>query len=268
MTSSHRSPFPQGQDEESEPKWLERLYSLNAVISALEEPLVGNLFYEHKQEDFANSPPNPVFRVKRDRLRAVAARSQRILEVGVNGCHSAYLVLSANPRLEYHGVDICDHTYVEPAVEWLKGEFPGRVFFSAGNSLDVLPALAKRGMTFDAFHIDGAKVNYYDDLVNASSIVSQGGAIAVVDDAETMAARVALWSLTALGVVKTIPEFPSMSSADPNRHQIKSIVLTAPGKRKLLKMYSHALNLARRAKALRWTDTEWARVRRGDGSPA
>jgi predicted O-methyltransferase YrrM len=268
MIASHRFPFPPGQDQESDPPWLERLYSLNAVISALGEPLVGNLFYEHKQEDFANNPPNQVFRIKRDRLRAVASRSQRMLEVGVNGCHSAFLVLTANPRLEYHGVDICDHSYVEPAVEWLKGEFPGRVFFYAGNSLEVLPALAKRGLTFDAFHIDGAKVNYYDDLMNASSMAPHGGAIAVVDDAETMAARVALWSLTAFGVVKTVPEFPSMSSSDPNRHQIKSIVLTSPGKRKLLKAYSHALNLARRAKAMRWTETEWARVRRGDGSPA
>ena len=267
MITSHRLPFPPGQDQERDPLWLERLYGLNAVISALGEPLVGNLFYEHKQADFANNPPNPVFRVKRDRLRAVAGRSQRLLEVGVNGCHSAFLVLSANPRLEYHGVDICDHSYVEPAVEWLRGEFPGRVFFYTGNSLDVLPALAKRGLTFDAFHIDGAKVNYYDDLVNASSIVSQGGAIAVVDDAETMAARVALGSLTALGVVKTVPEFPSMSSADQNRHQIKSIVSTSPGKRKLLKAYSHTLDLTRHAKALIWTETEWARVRRGDGSP-
>jgi hypothetical protein len=111
-------------------------------------------------------------------------------------------------------------------------------------------------------------VNYYDDLVNASSVVSPGGAIAAVDDAETMAARVALRSLALFGVVKTVPEFPSMSSSDPNRHQIKSIVLTSPGKLKLLKTYSHALNLARRVKALRWTETEWARVRRGDGSPA
>jgi predicted O-methyltransferase YrrM len=248
MITSARSHQPLVHEEQGEPQWLERLYSLNAVVSSLREPLAGNLFYQHKQEDFASSPPNPVFRAKRDRVRAVVSRSQRILEVGVNGGHSAFLVLTANPHLEYHGIDICEHSYVVPAVEWLQGEFPGRVFFYPGDSLEVLPALAKRGLTFDSFHVDGDKVNYYNDLVNMSTMVANSGALAVVDDADQLAPRVAIWSLAAFGVVKAVPEFPSMSTSDPNRHEIKNLVSTSPSKRKVLKGYSHVLNLARRAK--------------------
>ena len=43
-----------------------------------------------------------------------------MLEVGVNGGHSAFLALTSEPGLEYHGVDICEYAYVKPAVAWLQ----------------------------------------------------------------------------------------------------------------------------------------------------
>jgi predicted O-methyltransferase YrrM len=250
------------QDTELDPRWLERLYSLNAVIAAVGEPLAGNLFYEHEQEDFARSPASPVYRTKRDRIRRAVAGRKKILEVGVNGGHSAFLVLAANPDLAYHGVDICEHAYVEPAVAWLEREFPGRVSFDRGDSAKVLPVLAARGHTFDAFHLDGVKYNYLDDILNSSAMVAPGGALAIVDDAETKAARIALSSLTLFGVVKSLPDFPPMSSDDPNRHEIKSLSATSPAKRGLIRPYSDAITLARRAKAIGWRESEWARYHR------
>jgi len=245
-------------DPELDPIWVDRLRRLNAVIEARGEPLAGNLFYEHMQEDFASSPASPIYRTKRDRFRRAVSGRRRMLEVGVNGGHSALLALSVNPRLENHGVDICEHSYVEPAVSWLRHEFPNRVFLYRGDSLKVLPHLAARGLDFDVFHMDGAKFNYLDDIVNGSRMVSVGGALVIVDDAETTSARVALSTLRRLGVVKAVAEFPPMPSNDPNRHEIKRVVSTSRSKRTVVRLFARALNGARRVKALKETDSEWA----------
>ena len=68
-----------------------------------------------------------------------------MLEVGVNAGHSALLVLSSTPRLEYYGVDVMSHRYTIECVDFLKGEFPGRVHLFPGDSSEVLPWLAGRG---------------------------------------------------------------------------------------------------------------------------
>jgi hypothetical protein len=67
------------------------LARLNAAIAATGAPLFGNLCYDHLEEDFAQSPPNPILRSKRDRLRRAVEGRTRMLEVGVNGGHSAYV---------------------------------------------------------------------------------------------------------------------------------------------------------------------------------
>jgi len=121
------------------------------------------------EDDFVHLPPDPAFRAKRDRFCAAAAGRHKLLEVGVNGGHSAYLALTANPDLEFHGIDICQHPYVIPAVTWLQEQFPGRVLFTEGSSLDVVPDMVRRGDRYDAFHIHGPKGAYYHDIVHCTA---------------------------------------------------------------------------------------------------
>ena len=102
-------------DLENTASWLERLGSLNTAIVATGEPLAGNLFYTHLQDDFAASAPSSIMKPKRDSFRRAITGRRRLLEIGVNGGHSAYLALTSNPDLEFHGVDICEHKYVSPA---------------------------------------------------------------------------------------------------------------------------------------------------------
>jgi hypothetical protein len=169
-------------DIEQSESWLDGLFRLNRVIAESGIPLEGNLFYEHRDPSFVNRPPDPRLRPKRDRFRRVAVSQTRLLEIGVNGGHSAYAALTANPELTYFGVDICAHAYVRPAIEWLQAEFPGRVSFESGNSLKTLPALRRRGYRFDTFHIDGAKSNYLADILHCRQMMTGNVAIAIVDD--------------------------------------------------------------------------------------
>ena len=93
-----------------------------------------------------------------------------MLEVGVNAGHSALLALSCNPNLQYYGVDIVDHDYTVPCVDYLKGEFPGRIHLFPGNSREVMPWLADRGETdYDLIAIDGGHTSEVclSDMTNA-----------------------------------------------------------------------------------------------------
>jgi hypothetical protein len=206
---------PEGSDE-----WLQRLAELNAVIAACGEPVAGNLLYDHHQPDFMHSSPVAFNRVKRDRFTHACRLSGRMLEIGVNAGHSAYLALTANPSLEFHGVDIGEHDYVRPATQWLKAQFPGRVFFYEGSCLDVLPQLAKRGMEFDLFHIDGAKFTYYRDILNSQRMTGHDGALIVIDDLN-MGPVERVWERSvAQGIIVPHPEFPAMPLTEEHRNAI------------------------------------------------
>jgi hypothetical protein len=218
-------------DMEADPAWLERLRSLNEVIASTGERLRGNLFYVH-QDDFVTSPPNERSRVKRQRLREVVSGRRRLLEIGVNGGHSAYLALTANPTLELHGVDICAADYVTLAVKWLANEFPGRVFLYPGNSLEVLPRLAKTGLRFDAFHVDGAKFNYYRDILNCQALIAGSEAIIAIDDTNIDDVQETWNRCLRQGVISPAPAFPSMPQTQPTRNEIGLLHRSALSKRR------------------------------------
>jgi hypothetical protein len=200
-------------DQEQSESWLSGLHRLNGVVHAHGQPLIGNLCYLHKQDDYLGSEPTAAFREKRDRFREAVVNRRRMLEIGVNGGHSAYVALTANPDLEFHGIDICEHVYVQSAVDHLANQFPDRVHFYRGSCLDLMPRLAKRGEKFDVFHIDGAKHTYLSDLYWASRMISGSSAALIMDDTEQDALSVVWKVCTGLGVIEAGP-----ARADGTRH--------------------------------------------------
>ena len=140
----------------STPFW-ERLKRINDIVRETGERLEGNVFYPDLDERFSRNPPaEDLAPARRNVWRAVRFK-ERMLEVGVNAGHGALLALSSNPRLEYYGVDILTHGYTVDCVDFLKGEFPGRVHLFPGDSREVLPWLAERRgeLNFDLIHVDG-----------------------------------------------------------------------------------------------------------------
>jgi hypothetical protein len=144
-------------DETPSAIFLDRLQRLNAIVQRSGEPLEGNIFYPDLDPAYAGSPPAPSLAPARRNFWRAARFKRRLLEVGVNAGHSALLTLSANPRLEYTGVDILTHAYTVECVDFLKGEFPGRVHLFPGDSREVLPWLADgaEATDFDLFAVDG-----------------------------------------------------------------------------------------------------------------
>ena len=142
--------------EQLSERFLDRLAALNSIVRASGETIEGGLFYWDRAGEIADRPDDTLAPARRNLWRA--SRFKRgMLEVGVNAGHAALLCLSANVNLVWTGVDICEHSYVEPCVAYLAREFPGRVAFFRGDSRETLPWLAthRPDLDFDLYHVDG-----------------------------------------------------------------------------------------------------------------
>jgi hypothetical protein len=174
-------------EESLSPKFQARLRRLNEIVRASGETLEGNIFYPHEEAvEIARPPVEALAPARRNAWRAVRFK-RRFLEVGVNAGHSALLALSCNAALVYYGVDLDEHAYTAPCVDYLQGEFPGRVHFFPGNSLDVLPALVARRaeFDFDLFHVDGGHTSAVceADVANCIKLAEGGrGRHLMIDD--------------------------------------------------------------------------------------
>ena len=217
-----------GDIEQSE-SWLDGLFRLNRIIAESGVALEGNLFYEHRDPSFADHPPDPRLRVKRHRFRSVAVSHTRLLEIGVNGGQSAYAALTANSELTYFGVDICAHAYVRPAIEWLQAEFPGRVSFESGNSLKTLPSLRRQGYRYDAFHVDGANINYLADILHCRQMMTGPVAIVIVDDTNGPLVAATWRRCLRWRIVGPLPEYPTQHEGDLS-NEIAQLLPPRPGR--------------------------------------
>lgn len=175
-----------GQEQFS-PRFLQRLATLNRLVRESGETIEGGLFYWDRVADFDDRAPDPTLAPARRNLWRACRFKRSMLEVGVNAGHGALLFLSSNVDLVWHGVDICEHAYVEPCVAFLAQEFPGRVHFHRGDSREALPRLAthRPELDFDLFHVDGGHTDALcrADIGNCLRLARSGrGKHLVLDD--------------------------------------------------------------------------------------
>jgi hypothetical protein len=180
---------PDYLDAADSPHFLSVMSKLNERIASTRETIEGNVCYldQTSPDDLLISLPTmePNHIKKRRNLGVVARKSTMMLEIGLNGGHSALLTLLANPALTLVAVDNFQHKYAEQAATFLKERFPRRFHYIRGDSRDVLPrmALEKPKLQFDAFHVDGghAESLAYADISNALRLAGKD-ALLVLDD--------------------------------------------------------------------------------------
>lgn len=129
------------------------LETLNKIINDVGEPLEGNIFYEHLEENKAKLTDR--FFPKRAALAMFAMSHDNIVEIGFNSGFSALLMLTANPNLKLTSVDICEHKYTEPCYQYLKSIFEDRITLVKGDSREVLPDVLKGNQDLTGYIIDG-----------------------------------------------------------------------------------------------------------------
>ena len=177
------------EDITYQPHVLDRIFELNRQLVKTDEAIEGNVCYFDGQlpSDYvAAKPSNDVnLVIKRLNLVALARRRRSMLEIGVNGGHSALICLSANPTLHFYGVDICAHRYTHEAVAFLKNTFGRRFHFWSGDSREVMPRLFidRPRLKFDLLHIDGGHSPdlAIADMSNAIRM-AEPGADLILDD--------------------------------------------------------------------------------------
>ncbi len=184
-----RSPVRAGVDPASDQAILSEIMALNRHISESGESIEGGICYINgtPAAEYAVSPPvaDPDHVRKRANLATMARRSRTMLEIGVNGGHSALIALMANPSLHLFCVDICMHRYTALGAQYLKTRFGRRFHFREGDSREVMPSLAleQSRLAFDLIHIDGGHTAgiAVADMSNAIRMAEPGASL-IMDD--------------------------------------------------------------------------------------
>ena len=183
---------------------------LNEFISVTGESIEGNVCYWHgtTADEYRKSPPTDDgwHVAKRANLATLAGQHSSMLEVGLNGGHSALICLLANPSLYFFSVDICGHEYTLRAAEFLKAKFHRRFHFFRGDSRDVLPKLFVTNplLKFDLLHIDGGHGAdlAYTDISNAMRMAAPDATL-IYDDVNAPHLNEVLEDYIRLGWVKS-----------------------------------------------------------------
>jgi hypothetical protein len=217
-----------------------KLHILNMELSNsltnknLKSVLIGNLFYDHLEVDFQNHSLNPLLETKRQRLFDLAKKCSNVFEVGVNGGHSAFLMLQSNKELNYIGNDIAmfyppeptchPEIYVPAAFNSLKHLFLGRVQTITGNCITELPkyVLANNTKHIDLLHLDGDKTTYERDFFTMLPVLTQG-AYVVFDDTQISIVRALVDKLLSKNIVVR-SEYTTMESREIYTHEIVKVL--------------------------------------------
>src|SRR4029079_16035965 len=169
-------------DEVFSDDFLGHLRRLNEIVSHSKSPIERNLCYLHRDENYVGMPPDSPLSPRRRNFARVAQCKRTLLEVGFNAGHSALLALSANPEINYFGVDIGSNPYSEPCARYLSEFFPDRFHVLFADSREALPYLATdRRLRFDAVHVDGGASPdlFRTDMSNAIRLVGLNGHLVV-----------------------------------------------------------------------------------------
>lgn len=136
------------------------------------------------------SPDNWVHQLNRYKiknLQNVCKGKKKIIEIGVNACHSLILMLLVNPTAEYVLFDLNIHPYTIPTLEYVKSHFSTKITTYFGNSVQTITQFIQdhpnEWHTFDFCHLDGGHSPevFSVDYENMKTLLVKDGVV-VFDD--------------------------------------------------------------------------------------
>lgn len=131
-----------------------------------------------------------------------------ILEIGLNGGHSAENFIKACPHLQkIVSMDINWHSYTAPAAQYLSCKYPEQFVFVIGDSREKIPELARQSpeQKFDLIFIDGNHAYEYClmDIIN-SRLVAHAHSILLVDDYNFPSVQQAVRECQGRGIIEVL----------------------------------------------------------------
>lgn len=121
-------------------------------------------------------------------LQYLCRNKRKIIEIGVNACHSLLLMLLINPDAEYLLFDLNFHKYTNPIIQYIKKEFPNtKINIIYGNSVETINKYildnADQLNSYDLIHLDGGHTEdiFTEDYNNSKKLIRDDGVV-IFDD--------------------------------------------------------------------------------------
>ncbi len=160
------------------------IQGITNILEDIGERVEGNLICDI-------NPRNFIIEHNIDKIRNLqylSKNKKKIIEIGVNACHSLLLMLITNPDAEYLLFDLNIHKYTEPTIEYIKKEFPNtKINIIYGNSTETIKKYILDNQiqlkSYDLIHLDGGHTEdiFSQDYNNSKKLIKDNGVI-IFDD--------------------------------------------------------------------------------------
>ena len=165
---------------------LENKYiqGLTEILTNIGERVEGNLVCDITPTNYIIN--QNIEKIKN--LQYLCKNKKKIMEIGVNACHSLLIMLIINPNAEYLLFDLNIHTYTEPAINYIKTQFPDtKINVIFGDSTETIDKYILDNpnelKSYDLIHLDGGHTIdvFSKDYVNSKKLILDNG-IVIFDD--------------------------------------------------------------------------------------
>ena len=158
--------------------------NITKILKNVGERVEGNLICDIRPDNYVISGNES----KIKNLQYLCKNKKKIIEIGVNGCHSLLLMLLINPNAEYLLFDLGNHKYTIPTLNYIKTQFPDtKINMIFGNSIETIPEYIRDNQnninSFDLIHLDGGHTEdiFSQDYINSKKLIVNKGII-IFDD--------------------------------------------------------------------------------------
>ena len=162
----------------------EHIRAITNILHKLGERIEGNLICNRTPSNFTINDNIDKIR----NLQYLCKNKKKIMEIGINACHSLLIMLLINPNAEYLLFDLNYHTYTIPTLNYIKEKFPGtKINVVFGDSVETINQYILNNPdelnTYDLIHLDGGHTEdiFSQDYKNSKCLISKGGVV-IFDD--------------------------------------------------------------------------------------
>lgn len=160
------------------------LKNITKILKDIGERVEGNLICDIRPDNYIITQNES----KIKNLQYLCKNKKKIIEIGVNACHSLLLMLLINPMAEYLLFDLGNHKYTLPTLNYIKKQFPHtKINIIFGNSVETISEYIRINQnninSFDLIHLDGGHTEniFSQDYINSKKLVTSKGII-IFDD--------------------------------------------------------------------------------------
>lgn len=158
--------------------------NITKILKNLDETIEGNLICDITPDNYVLS--RNINKIKN--LQYLCKNKKKIIEIGVNACHSLLLMLLINPTAEYLLFDLGNHKYTLPTFNYIKEQFPDtKIKMIFGNSIETISKYIRDNpnylKSYDLIHLDGGHTEdvFSQDYMNSRKLIRDKGII-IFDD--------------------------------------------------------------------------------------